>query len=48
MCEQYVLLYNTFCEIKDWEDVRAISLEVAYKILMENGIEPVSGEVRPL
>ena len=48
MGEQYVLLYNTLCDVKYWDDVRAISLEVAYKILMENGIKPVSGEVRPL
>ena len=47
-CKQYVLLYNTLCDVKYWDDVRAISLEVAYKILMENGIQPVSGEVRPL
>ena len=46
--KQYILLYNTLCEVKDWEDVRAISLEVAYKILMENGIQPVSGEVQPI
>ena len=44
--EQYILLYNTLCEVKDWENVRAISLEVAYKILVENGIQPVSGELR--
>ncbi len=46
--EQYVLLYNTLCEIKDWGDVRAISLEVAYKILAENGIQPISGELMPI
>ncbi len=48
MGKQYVLLYNTFCDVKDWEDVRAISLEIAYKILVENGITPVSGDLRPL
>ncbi|MBR2675522.1 MAG: mechanosensitive ion channel [Solobacterium sp.] len=47
-CKQYVLLYNTLCDVKYWDNVRAISLEVAYKILMENGIQPISGEVRPL
>ena len=46
--DQYILLYNTYCAIKDWEDVRRASLEVAYKILTENGIVPFSGDVLPL
>ena len=45
---QYILLYNTLCEIQDWETVRAESLEIAYKILLENGIQPISGDLLPL
>ncbi len=45
---QYILLYNTLCDIRYWEDVRPDSLEVAYKILMENGIQPISGDILPL
>ncbi|MER2151597.1 MAG: mechanosensitive ion channel domain-containing protein [Candidatus Limivicinus sp.] len=48
MGEQYVLLYNTLCMVKDWEDVRAISLEFAFKLLKENGIVAVSGEILPM
>ena len=46
--DQYVLQYKTFCNIENWDDVRGASLEVAYKILMENGIQPFSGELLPL
>ena len=46
--DQYVLQYYTYCNIEDWEEVRAISLEVAFKILMENGIQPFSGELLPI
>ena len=46
--DQYILLYNTYCNIEDWEEVRGASLEVAYKILMENGIQPFSGELLPI
>ena len=46
--DQYILLYNTYCNIKDWEDVRRSSLEVAFKILTENGIMPFSGKILPL
>ncbi len=45
---QYILLYNTLCEIQDWGTVRAESLEIAYKILLENGIQPISGDLLPL
>jgi small conductance mechanosensitive channel len=48
MGRQYVLQYNTMCRVEDWGDVRAISLEFAYKILTENGITPVSGELLPI
>jgi small conductance mechanosensitive channel len=46
--DQYTLLYNTYCNIEDWEKVRGASLEVAFKLLMENGIQPFSGELLPL
>jgi hypothetical protein len=46
--DQYILQYKTFCNIENWDDVRGASLEVAYKILMENGIQPFSGELLPL
>ena len=46
--DQYILLYNTYCNIEDWEEVRGTSLEVAYKLLKENGIQPFSGELLPL
>ena len=46
--DQYVLEYKTFCNIEDWGDVRGASLEVAFKILSENGIQPFSGELLPL
>ena len=46
--DQYTLLYNTYCKVEDWEDIRPASLEVAYKILKENGIQPFSGEQLPL
>ena len=46
--DQYVLQYKTFCNIENWDEVRGASLEVAYKILMENGIQPFSGELLPL
>ena len=46
--DQYVLRYNTYCRIENWGAVRGASLEVAYKILMENGIQPFSGELLPI
>ena len=46
--DYYTLLYNTYCKVEDWEDIRPASLEVAYKILKENGIQPSSGEQLPL
>jgi hypothetical protein len=46
--DQYTLLYNTYCNIEDWEKVRGASLEVAFTLLMENGIQPFSGELLPL
>ena len=46
--DQYILQYKTFCNIENWDDVRGASLEVAYKILLENGIQPFSGELLPL
>ena len=48
MGDYYTLLYNTYCKVEDWEDIRPASLEVAYKILKENGIQPSSGEQLPL
>ena len=44
----YILLYNSFCNVEDWEDIRADSLEVAYKILRENGIQPIVGDILDL
>ena len=46
--DQYTLLYNTYCKVEDWEDIGPGSLEIAYKILVENGIQPFSGEQLPL
>ncbi len=46
--DQYTLLYNTYCKVEDWEDIRSASLEIAYKILKENDIQPFSGEQLPL
>ena len=45
---QYVLHFTTFCDIADWEDVRALSLETAFKIMEENKIKATSGELLPL
>lgn len=42
---QYVLLFAVFCDIDDWEEIRAASMEICYKIYTENGIRPVSGEL---
>ena len=42
--DQYILMFSTYCNIEDWDGARGASLEVAYKILMENGIQPFSGE----
>ena len=46
--DQYILLYNTYCNIEDWEDVRTLSLDIAFRILTENGIMPFSGETLSL
>ena len=46
--DQYILAYKTYCNIEDWGTVRGASLEVAYTLLMENGIQPFSGELLPL
>ena len=45
---QYVLLFASYCSIADWYKVRSVSMEITYKILTENGIRPVSGELLPL
>lgn len=46
--DQYILLYKTYCNIKDWEDVRTLSLDIAFRILTENGIMPFSGDIMNL
>ena len=45
---QYELVFGTFCQIAAWENVQGGSLELTYKILKENNIKPISGNLLPL
>ena len=44
----YTMQFLFVCTIEEWNSVRKRSFQEAYMILMENGIKPSGGEMKPL